>query len=505
MIRNKILNIKELKIIREKNKKKKIVLVHGVFDLIHKGHIEYFKEAKKFGEILVASVTADKYVNKGVNRPYFNSQDRIKFLTELELIDFVILSQNKSSVEIINSLKPNFYIKGPDYLKKKNDKAGNLEIENNAVKRNGGQIKFTSGEQFSSTKILNDNIEELKIIPKFLKQNKIKLFNKNQMLREFDFCKNKIKKQKVLIIGEIILDNYLYSIPLGTPSKENILSVNYLKKVEFYGGSLPILNNISELYNDVTFLSFYKDEKFARKIKKNFSNKAKINLIYENQFKEIKKNRYIDINNNRKFFEFYDFNNQEYINSKLLNYLKSNLKKFDKVIVCDFGHGLINEEIVEVLQKKSKFLCINVQTNSGNRGFNLFTKFQKADLLVLDEPEIRLGLSVRYKNLDKIIYDKKLQKFKNIMITLGVNGLALRLYGEKKYTYFPALSSNVIDTIGAGDATYSYCSMLIGNTKNNLLIGFFSSIAGAIKTRILGHSNFIKIEEVKKSFESLIK
>ena len=91
------------------------------------------------------------------------------------------------------------------------------------------------------------------------------------------------------------------------------------------------------------------------------------------------------------------------------------------------------------------------------------------------------------------------------MITLGVNGLALRLYGEKKYTYFPALSSNVIDTIGAGDATYSYCSMLIGNTKNNSLIGFFSSIAGAIKTRILGHSNFIKIEEVKKSFESLIK
>ena len=123
MIKNKILNIKELRIIREKNKKKKIVLVHGVFDLIHKGHIEYFKEAKKYGEILVASVTADKYVNKGVNRPYFNSLDRIKFLTELELIDFVILSQNKSSVEIINSLKPNFYIKGPDYLKRKNIRA----------------------------------------------------------------------------------------------------------------------------------------------------------------------------------------------------------------------------------------------------------------------------------------------------------------------------------------------------------------------------------------------
>ena len=111
-------------------------------------------------------------------------------------------------------------------------------------------------------------------------------------------------------IGEIILDNYLYSSPLGTPSKENILSVNYIKKVEYLGGSIPILNNFSELYNDITFLSFYGDKKFANKIKRNFSNKVKIDLIYENQFKEIKKNRYIDINNNRKFFEYYDFNNK---------------------------------------------------------------------------------------------------------------------------------------------------------------------------------------------------
>jgi bifunctional ADP-heptose synthase (sugar kinase/adenylyltransferase) len=123
----------------------------------------------------------------------------------------------------------------------------------------------------------------------------------------------------------------------------------------------------------------------------------------------------------------------------------------------------------------------------------------------LDEPELRLGLSARYTDLNKIIYSNKLSKFKNIMITLGVNGLALKLSGEKKFIFFPALSSNIVDTIGAGDAAYSYCSMFINNTKNNILIGFFCSIAGAIKTRILGHANFIKIDEVKRSFESLIK
>ena len=78
-----------------------------------------------------------------------------------------------------------------------------------------------------------------------------------------------------------------------------------------------------------------------------------------------------------------------------MNFLKSNLKKFDKVIVCDFGHGLINDEGKKF--EKIKISCINVQTNSGNRGFNLFTKFQKADLLVLDEPELDLVFRLNIK------------------------------------------------------------------------------------------------------------
>ena len=63
----KIVSIENLaKIISKlKNKEKKIVLCHGVFDLLHIGHINHFKEAKKLGDILVVTVTQDKFVNKG--------------------------------------------------------------------------------------------------------------------------------------------------------------------------------------------------------------------------------------------------------------------------------------------------------------------------------------------------------------------------------------------------------------------------------------------------------
>ena len=119
-----------------------------------------------------------------------------------------------------------------------------------------------------------------------------------------------------MVIGETILDNYYYSESLGTPSKENILSVNFLKKDEYIGGALPVALNISDLSKNVTFVSFYKNKKIIKKIKSKDKKKIKFKFIYKKKYKEIKKNRFIDINTNRKFFEFYEFNNQEFNNPK---------------------------------------------------------------------------------------------------------------------------------------------------------------------------------------------
>ena len=79
------------------------------------------------------------------------------------------------------------------------------------------------------------------------------------------------------------------------------------------------------------------------------------------------------------------------------------------------------------MQKKSKILCLNIQTNSGNRGYNLFKKYQKSDMLALDEPEIRLGLQNRYSSLDDIVKSEDLKKFKDLVITRGIKGLLLKI------------------------------------------------------------------------------
>ena len=208
----------------------------------------------------------------------------------------------------------------------------------------------------------------------------------------------------------------------------------------------------------------------------------------------------------RNIFEFYDFNNISYNNNQLIQYLNENLSKFDKVVVCDFGHGLFNTKIENLIQKKSKYICANIQTNSGNRGFNLFTKYSKLDLLCVDEPELRLGLKEKFLKVDKLIKSNLLRNYKNVVVTRSINGLIVYLNNSSKNILkFPALNTKVVDTMGAGDAVYAYCAALIKNTSNKKIISMIGSIAGAIKTNILGHSKNITLNDVRRSFETILK
>ncbi|MBM3708107.1 MAG: adenylyltransferase/cytidyltransferase family protein [Actinobacteria bacterium] len=87
---------------------KKIVHCHGVFDLVHLGHIRYFNLAKKEGDILVVTLTSDKYVKRGPGRPIFNENLRAEMLASISIIDYVAIIDFPTSIEAIKILKPNF-------------------------------------------------------------------------------------------------------------------------------------------------------------------------------------------------------------------------------------------------------------------------------------------------------------------------------------------------------------------------------------------------------------
>jgi len=88
---------------RLKEEGKTVVLCHGVFDLVHPGHIIHFENAKQMGDILAVSITAARYVRKGPGRPYFNDEMRLKFLSAISCIDYVMLSEGYTVDDIIEA------------------------------------------------------------------------------------------------------------------------------------------------------------------------------------------------------------------------------------------------------------------------------------------------------------------------------------------------------------------------------------------------------------------
>jgi len=252
-IKSKILDLKKLKKIRIKFLRKKIVLCHGVFDLLHVGHINYFKSAKKYGNILVVSVTADKFVNKGPGRPVFSINDRLKFLQEIECIDYVYISNDPTAEKAIKNLKPNFYCKGNDYSKNQIKDDKNLKKEINALKVIKGKFKIIKEISFSSSQFINENsLQNFSQECKNYINSIRKKFNLNQIMQNF----NAIKKKKVLIIGETMIDRYITTEAIGKSGKDAMIVLKPKTEIKFLGGAAYIANLCSTFVKDIKIMSF---------------------------------------------------------------------------------------------------------------------------------------------------------------------------------------------------------------------------------------------------------
>ena len=157
-MKKKVFKLSELdkKLSIEKKQNKKIVLCHGVFDLLHLGHIRHFREAKTYGDILVVSITPDKYVNKGPGRPAFNEKYRAEALSHLKNIDYVTINNSATAVNVIKKIKPKIYCKGPDYKDNKKDITGEIKNEIKAINKCNGKIVYTKDITFSSSKLINE-------------------------------------------------------------------------------------------------------------------------------------------------------------------------------------------------------------------------------------------------------------------------------------------------------------------------------------------------------------
>lgn len=502
------LNIKKLL----KLEHKKVSLCHGVFDLVHPGHIIHFEEAKSLGDVLVVSVTASTYVRKGPGRPYFDDAMRLKFLEAIACIDYVMLSESNTVDDIIAVVEPNWYVKGQEYAKAEDDITGMISKEEAMVRDHGGVVYYTSGEVFSSTRLIN---KEMPVLSNGVKDHMLKLKQKYSF-EELRKYVNKFEDLKVLVVGDTIIDEYVYCGVQGLMSKDMGYSTRYKRAEQYLGGSLAVARHLASFTSGVTMMSVIGNESDIHSMILNeLGHKMRVDFEYSNVFKTIIKTRYITENEKReelnKIFAINNLPTPMIIDYSTMQRFKAKLREctanYDVVVLCDFGHGLVDQEVINILQDNAKYLTVNCQTNSSNYGLSLITKYTRLNMFALDEKEIKLALANESLSDNQLLVQLSEKLGASGFLTQGSSGATAvekREGGEHELYACPALTLQIKDTIGAGDAFFSLVSLCTAIDIPYDLSVFMGNIAGALAANITGNKDSIDKINVLKYANTLL-
>ena len=508
MARNpKILDLEELAACLRQLKAdgKKIVHSHGVFDLLHVGHIRHFEAAKKLGDVLVVTLTRDEHVNKGPHRPAFPQDLRAEAIAALNVVDYVAINRWPLSVETITLLKPDIYVKGVEYRSAEKDITGGIVPEAEAVRSVGGEIRFTDDITFSSSTLLNQHF--LLFPPEV--ESYLEAFRRRHSPDEVLDWLSQAASLRPVVVGEAIIDEYVFCDTLGKSTKDPVLAVLRHSIESCAGGSLAIANHLAGLCREVGLVTQLGEaerrEEFVRAALRPNVTPA---ILTKSGAPTVHKRRVVDRYTGNKLLEIYVMDDRPTAGvdaDALQDALRRRLPRADLTVVADYGHGMLTPPTIDLLCSEAPYLCLNTQSNAGNRGFNPISKYGRADYVCLAMHEVELETRQR----DGSALDRSLEITKRIdcprfTITQGKSG-SLHYDAATGFTEAPAVATRVLDRVGAGDAVFAVTSLLTKLGAPWDIVGFVGNVAGAHLVAELGNRRPLEHVALCKHIVSLLK
>lgn len=505
---DKIKQIPELaSIIRQAQRRGcEVVHAHGAFDLLHLGHVRHLQQAREHGHLLVVTITADKYINKGPGRPVFVETMRAEMLAALEYVDWVGISYASDAVNLISTLQADVYIKGVEYAKAEDDVTGMIAPEQQAVEAHGGRLEFTEEIVFSSSNLINrhmsgqgSEVEEY-----------IASIREDGLLENMLIALDRVKDLKVLVVGETIIDEYNYVSTMGKAAKESIIVSEFKNREVFAGGVIAAANHVAGICKQVDVVTCLGSQNsYEKLVGKSVKDNISLTTLVREGSPTICKSRFVEPGTIRKLFEVYYIDDtpvEKDLADQLNDVLGKRVEDYDLVLVTDFGHGLITESTVDLLSEKARFLAVNTQTNSANTGFNLITKYSRADYICIDAPEARLATGEKFEEIEKVAKDilPSMIDCDKLVITHGSHGCIAYERGKETHRV-PAFTRDVVDTMGAGDAFLAVSSPLVAAGVPIHTSSFIGNMAGALKVRSVGHRRSVDKVDLSKAVTAFLK
>jgi cytidyltransferase-like protein len=482
-----------------------VVQCHGVFDLVHPGHIRHFEAAKRKGDVLVVTVTKDEYVNKGPGRPVFNHRLRAESVAALQVVDYVAINEWPTAAPTIRKLRPNFFAKGSEYTDRKSDITGNISDEEQAALDVEARLYFTEEPTLSSTKLLNAYFDALSKEA----EDYLRTFRQEYSAEKVIEALRAVHDKRVLVVGDTIIDEYHFCDVLGKSSKSHAINARFQRAEAHAGGALAVANQVASFCDKVHVVTCLGGEDswhqfVSTSLKPNISTK----LFVRSDAPTVVKRRFTDLHRFTTLFELTFLNEHplpEKTEDQFAVYLERIVEDYDLVIVGDFGHGLLGPRTIDILQKRAPYLAMNVQTNSANMGYNPVTKYRRADYACVHENELRLANHDQFGPLrDLMEHTANSLNAGTLVVTQASEGSTVFQRGSG-FAHTPIFSTRVIDPLGAGDAYLAVTAPCAASGYAPELIGFIGNCVGGLKVASLGNRESVEPVPLFKFITALLK
>ncbi len=461
-------------------RRKKVIMCHGTFDVVHPGHIRHLLYAKTKADVLIASLTADVHIKKGNMRPYVPEDMRAINLAALEMVDYVVIDRDETPLRNLGLIQPDYFAKGYEYTAGQVHPKTQEEID--VLETYGGEVIFTPGDiVYSSSALIELEAPNIAV-------DKLLMLMQGEGVT-FDDLRQALGKLKGLhahVVGDTIVDSYTYTSMIGGMTKTPTISVRFEKKIDFVGGAGVVAKHLKAAGAEVTFSTVLGDDEHKSFVLDDLSTFGVHCLPVIDETRPTT-NKNAIVAEGYRLLKVDTLDNRS-ISDKVLEQLRRQLgdTRSDAVVLSDFRHGIFNRSTIPHLISSMPQGTFRVADSQVASRWGNILEFEGFDLITPNEREARFALG----DQDSVIRPLALElhrraRCKTLILKCGDRGIiTYRSDSPTDYRAFFTVESfadRVVDAVGAGDALLAYATLALVATKNDVIASILGNIAAGIE------------------------
>ncbi len=455
---------------------RRVIMCHGVFDVVHPGHVRHMLYAKSKADVLVCSLTADRHITKGVHRPHIPQELRAANLAAFEMVDYVVIDFNEKPLENISIIQPDYFAKGFEYTS--TGMPAKTAEEAAMVKSYGGEMIFTPGDiVYSSSSLIN-------LAPPSMQYEKLQL-----VMERYGCTFDKLRKtvdamkgRKVHIVGDTIVDSYTQCAMIGGQTKTPTMSVLFERKRDYVGGAAIVAKHVRAAGADVTFTTVLGKDPLRDFVMEDLIGAGiTVNGIVDSARPTVNKNAIVV--GGYRLLKADTLDNSS-ISDNILNEMTKAVESVpaEAVIYSDFRHGIFNRRTIPELIRALPASAYKVADSQVASRWGNITDFQGFDLITPNEREARFALGDQDSGIRPLASNLYDASRCSMLVCRGLDHESL-----DSFYVIDSFVNDLVDPVGAGDALLAYSTLSLLVNGDDAIASVLGAIAAACECEVDGN------------------